>query len=126
MNLATPGFMSMLLELALDPVPSPEPLQTAIGRFAGELEQRFAGIERCRVRLELPDAPSAHPCLYRLVIELDVPAGRLVVSRVPDDNAAHADLLDAVRDAFAAMRRQLEDYVRFHHPQDEAAPGCPI
>ena len=41
-----------------------------------------------------------------------MPGTELVVNRHPKDKHAHEDVYVAVRDAFDAARRQLEDYVR--------------
>jgi len=41
-----------------------------------------------------------------------VPGGELVANREPDEHHAYSDVYVAIRDAFDAMRRQLEDYAR--------------
>ena len=43
---------------------------------------------------------------------LTVPNREIVVKRDPSEHHAHEDILVAVRDAFDAVRRQLEDYAR--------------
>jgi cold shock CspA family protein len=45
-------------------------------------------------------------------IEIGVPGKDLIVSRHPKDKHAHEDIYVAIRDAFDAARRQLEDHVR--------------
>jgi hypothetical protein len=45
-------------------------------------------------------------------VDLQVPSGQLVVSREPGHDHAHEDVYVALRDAFNAAVRQLEDYVR--------------
>jgi cold shock CspA family protein len=50
--------------------------------------------------------------LYHVRIDLTVPGAELVASREPHDNHAHEDVYVAIRDAFDAMRRQLEAHAR--------------
>jgi hypothetical protein len=41
-----------------------------------------------------------------------VPGGKIVVSREPGEDHSHEDLHVAVRDAFDAVRRRLQDHMR--------------
>ncbi|MBI9019926.1 MAG: HPF/RaiA family ribosome-associated protein, partial [Verrucomicrobia bacterium] len=50
--------------------------------------------------------------LYRVSVDLTVPGGEIVASRVSDEHHAHEDAFVASRDAFDAVGRRLEDYVR--------------
>jgi hypothetical protein len=49
---------------------------------------------------------------YHVRIHVAVPRRELVVDREPEMERAHQDPYVTVRDAFKAMRRQIEDYVR--------------
>lgn len=49
---------------------------------------------------------------YHIHVQLDVPGRRLTVSKEPEANDAHTDVRLAVRDAFAKLTRQLEDFVK--------------
>jgi ribosome-associated translation inhibitor RaiA len=84
-----------------------------------DLEQLFDRIVSCRVSVEGPHRHHQGG-LYRVLIDLGVPGHRIIVGRSPDENAAHADAYVAVRDAFRAAQRQLEDYV--HRLHDVTAP----
>ena len=48
----------------------------------------------------------------RVAIDVRVPGKAIVVSRAPDDEQAHEDVYVAIRDAFDAARRQVQDYVK--------------
>jgi cold shock CspA family protein/ribosome-associated translation inhibitor RaiA len=61
----------------------------------------------CRVVLELPARHQRKGKQYAVRIDLKVPGGELAVTREHDE-----DLQVAVRDAFDAARRRLEDYAR--------------
>jgi hypothetical protein len=74
-----------------------------------KLCDRIAG---CRVFLEAPPRHHRKGGLFRVRIELDVPGAHLVVGRSPDQDTSHEDAYVAVRDAFRALRRQLEDHVQ--------------
>ena len=50
--------------------------------------------------------------LYHARIDITVPDSEIVVSRERDQHHAHEDAYVAIRDAFDAARRQLEDFSR--------------
>lgn len=69
-------------------------------------------ITECRVTVESPHRHHRKGKLYQINIVLIVPGGELVVNNATHDNHAHEDVYVAIRDAFNAMRRKLEDHVR--------------
>jgi len=79
---------------------------------AAKLEAFFDHITSCRVVVEAPERRHHKGKLFHVRIELGVPGKELVVSRHPKGKHAHEDVYVALRDAFDAARRQLEDYVR--------------
>ena len=79
---------------------------------AAKLERFYERIMGCRVVLEAVTRRHHQGNLYRVRIDLTVPGRELVVSREPGKDHAHEDVYVAIRDAFDAMRRQLEDYAR--------------
>lgn len=91
--------------------PSPA-LEDLVRQWVDELETFFDGLISCRVFIEAPHHHHHQGRLYRVRIELGVPGDRLVVGRSPDEHGAHEDAQVALRDAFKAARRELEDYVR--------------
>ena len=54
----------------------------------------------------------ALPAVTHVNIRLSVPGEDIVINREPEKNPDHRDLFIAVRDAFDAAERQLEDRVR--------------
>ena len=85
----------------------------AVIREKAEKLERFAGdITSCRVIVEAPHKHHHKGRIYVVKIDVTVPGEELVASRNPDKDHAHEDVYVALRDAFDAMRRQLEDYVR--------------
>jgi len=82
-------------------------------RERAEKLDRFAGrIMSCRVVIEAPHKHHHKGGLYKVHIDITVPGGELVVNRESGLDHGHEDVYVAVRDAFDAARRQLEDYVR--------------
>ena len=96
---------------------------------AGKLDKYFDRITSCRVMVEAPHRHHRRGDPFHVRIELGVPGKELVVGHEPtlhaitshDDEAQrrkdleiegpHKDVYVALRDAFKAMRRQLQDYV---------------
>ncbi len=78
----------------------------------GRLENFHDRITSCRVVVEAPHRRGQKGQIYRVAIDIDVPGGGVVVNREPGQNHAHEDIYVAIRDAFNAAQRQLEDHVR--------------
>lgn len=76
------------------------------------LEQFCDDITACHVVVEERHRHSHQGRLFHVRIDLTVPGKVLVVNRDPHEHHAHEDVYVAMRDAFDAARRQLEDYVR--------------
>ncbi len=91
---------------------------------AEELQQFSDRISACRVMLEAAHRHHRQGMIYHVRVDLAVPGGRLVVGREPGEDHAHEDLHVAIRDAFDAARRRLQDHMRrldgqtkLHEPQ---------
>jgi cold shock CspA family protein/ribosome-associated translation inhibitor RaiA len=77
------------------------------------LDEFFDRITDCRVVVRRGGHRRHRGDLFEVSIHLSLPEGRSVdVSRNPGADHAHEDLLVAVRDAFAAARRQLQEEAR--------------
>jgi len=77
-----------------------------------KLDQYFAKITHCHVTVEAPHRHHRTGRQYHVRVVASVPGRRLVVSNDPGRDEAHEDVLVALRDTFAALTRQLKDYVR--------------
>jgi len=91
--------------------PSPA-LEARIRQRAEQLEQFFDRITACRVTIECQHHHHRRGHLFEVSIDLVVPGREIVVGRSEGGSHAHEDAHVAVRDAFDALRRQLEDYAR--------------
>jgi hypothetical protein len=94
-------------------LPSPS-LDALIRGEVDALERTFRNIVSCRISVELPHHHQRRGRLYRVVVEVGVPGGHVVVGGSQDQKAIHANARLAVGDAFRAAHRQLEDHRRRH------------
>ena len=91
--------------------PSPE-FEAAIREKAAKLDTFASRITSCRVTVEPVGKHRKHGHPYSVHIDVTLPGGELVATREPGDDQDHKDVAIAIRDAFEAVKRQLEDYVR--------------
>lgn len=94
-----------------DMAPSPA-IEARIRERALELERFYDRITRCHVVVHAPHRRHHQGTLFNVRVDLTVPGAELVVNREPSEHHAHEDVYVAIRDAFDAARRQLEDYAR--------------
>lgn len=77
-----------------------------------KLEQFYDKILSIKVTVEASYRRHYKGNLYRIHIVVEVPDKDIVVTRDPAEDHAHEDIYVAIRDAFDAARRQLQDYAR--------------
>ncbi len=87
-------------------------IEARIRERAASLEHYHDRIMSCRVAVELHHRHHHQGNLFHVRVDLKVPEGEIVASRAPAEHHAHEDVYVAIRDAFDAARRQLEDHAR--------------
>lgn len=87
-------------------------IEARIQSEVADLEKFFDRIQSVRVVVEPTGEQHRTGNRYHVRIDLAVPGRTLVIGRDPGDDGAHEDLYVAIRDAFAAARRVLEDHAR--------------
>lgn len=87
-------------------------IDAAIEKRMRHLEKFADRITSCRITVAAPHKHHHKGNLYQIAIDIRTPMGEVVVSRSPDQRHAHEDVYVAIRDAFDAARRQLQDLVR--------------
>ncbi|MGH7828995.1 MAG: HPF/RaiA family ribosome-associated protein [Candidatus Binatia bacterium] len=140
--------MKIPLQVTFRNMPSSKAVEAAIREKAAKLDQFYDKIMGCRVIVEAPHRRHHKGKRYHVRIDLTVPRGELVIKREPKRIAeapsrepegepaetrepskygAHDDIYVAVRDAFDAARRKLQDYarrqrggVKIHEPEAQA------
>ncbi len=102
--------MQLPLQITIRDLDQSDALETHIRDRAQKLDECFEHIVSCRVVIEMPHKHQHQGRQYTVRIDLGVPGKEIVV------NHDHAeDVYVALRDAFDAATRQLEDYGRILH-----------
>ncbi len=104
--------MQVPLQITFRQMAASPALEARIRQRAEELEQYCDRITACRVTVEAQHHHHRQGNLFQVSIDLVVPGREIAVGRGQGLNHAHEDAHVAVRDAFDALRRRLEDYVR--------------
>jgi ribosomal subunit interface protein len=104
--------METPLQITFRHVASAEAVERKIRERAAKLETYYDRIIGCHVIVEAPHRHQHQGKLFHVRIDLALPGTTLVVNREPHEHHAHEDVLVAIRDAFDAVQRQLEDYAR--------------
>jgi ribosomal subunit interface protein len=99
--------MQIPLQISLHGIERSNALYTAIQDKAAKLERYYDRIISCRVVLELNARHKHQGKQFNVRIDVKVPGGEIAVNREHSE-----DLQIALRDAFDAARRQIEDYAR--------------
>jgi cold shock CspA family protein len=104
--------MEFPLDITFRDMESSPAIEEAVRHQAEKLGRVYDRIIRCHVTIERPHQHQRQGQLLRVLITLSVPGPDIVVSRNTGRIGAHEDFHVALRDAFLAARRQLEDHVQ--------------
>jgi len=91
--------------------PSPA-LEARIRELAQRLEKFSDQIMHCHVIVEAPHQHQRQGGLFEVRMDITVPDSQIAIRRSHPIHHAHEDPYVALRDAFRAARRKLEDYER--------------
>ena len=106
---ATPRLPLQITFRHMDPSPA---LSARIRALVARLEKFDARISHCHVIVAPPPRHRRHGALYDFHIDIALPDKVIAVRRARSGTPAHEDPYVALRDAFRAARRRLEDYCR--------------
>jgi len=104
--------MQLPLQITFRGIPPSAAIESKIRSKSAKLDVLYDRIMGCRVVVEAPHRRHHQGRLYHVRIDLTLPGGELVVNRDPAEHHAYEDAYVAIRDAFDAAARQLEDYAR--------------
>ena len=104
--------MQIPLQITFRGFPHSDAVEANIRQKAEKLEKFHHHIMSCRVVVEAKHHHHHKGNLYHVCVDITAPHKELVVSRDHHDEHAHEDVYVAIRDAFNAATRQLEDYAR--------------
>jgi ribosomal subunit interface protein len=98
--------MQIPLQISLRGLQHTQAIDESIREKAAKLDRFYPHIMSCRVVLEM-NGHKRHGRQIAVRIDLTVPGGEIAVTHEHDE-----DLPVALRDAFDAAKRRLEDYAR--------------
>jgi cold shock CspA family protein len=123
------GALKLPLEIAFENMPHSEAVAEEVRAKADKLDEFCGRIMRCRVVIAVPHKHHEHGNYYQVRIDLTVPGEEIAVNREAPEPVPFKDVRVAIRDAFAAARRKLEDYARRHRhdvKSHEPAPHAKV
>ena len=128
--------MKIPLQITFRNMPPSEAIENNVREKAAKLDSLYDGIMSCRIIIEAPHRHHHKGKAYQVSIDMTVPGGEIVVNRAPkrldgaktprpeelendlieshepSKHGAHEDLYVAIRDAFNAAARKLQDHAR--------------
>ena len=106
-------WMEQQVQVTFQDIEPSDSVESLIREKVAKLEEFHGRIISCRVAVSQPRARGRNGHLHKVRIDLTIPGGKeIVVSRDPGHDHSHENVLVAIRDAFDAAVRQLEDHVR--------------
>lgn len=104
--------MQLPLQITFRHMDSSPAVEARIRQRAEELDRFFDRIISCRIVVECRHPRQRQGNLFRARVDLKVPGREIIAGRDPAANRGHEDVYVAVRDAFDAAQRALEDHAR--------------
>jgi ribosomal subunit interface protein len=99
--------MQLPLQITFRDLPRSDAVEANVREKAEKLDQFYDRIMACRVVLGMVQKHRHQGKIYNVRIDLTVPGGEVVINRDRAD-----DVYVAIRDAFDATKRKLEDFIR--------------
>lgn len=104
--------MQTPLQITFHQIDSSEAVADAIREKVANLERFYDKLISCRVVVERPQHLHHNFAPYSVRVELEVPGTMIVGGGAGSKNEQFEDVYVAIRESFAAAKRQLQDYVR--------------
>ena len=106
------GTINFPVQIQFRGMASSEAIWNKIWDRVERLERFYNSIMFCRVIVSLPHRHHRFGKTYHIQIEMQLKGGNIYITSEPELNPAHADVTVAIRDAFDAARRKIEDFGR--------------
>jgi ribosome-associated translation inhibitor RaiA len=111
-------------------MPSSETIEASVREHAAKLDRFHPHLTSCRVMIEALHAGHHDGTAFHVRIDVTVPDHELVATSESPPQRSHEDVHVAVREAFDAIRRELQHDaqlrrgdVKAHEPRAEAPAG---
>lgn len=100
------------LEISFHGLERSEAIEARIREKFGRIEKHFDRITHARVAIGSPRRRAPLPKIFHVKIEIGIPGHKpIFVNHEPVDDGAHGDIGMALKDAFAAASRQVDELV---------------
>ncbi len=100
--------MQTPIEIAFKHVDPSDEIKALVAEKAEHLEKFYDGITSCHVYIRAPHQSQRKGNLFEVTVEVRVPGQELLVRSNQNDVARHEHLEVALRDAFAAMAKEIK------------------
>ncbi|ADH85926.1 HPF/RaiA family ribosome-associated protein [Desulfurivibrio alkaliphilus] len=117
--------MKLPLEITFRRMDSSPALEAKIREKAQKLERYHDHIMSCRVVVEAAHGQHRQGNLFQVRLDIKVPGKELAITRHHPKDHAHEDVYVALRDAFDAAARRLEECGRIERGEVKAGEGPP-
>ena len=102
--------MQSPLEITFHGVERSEAVERRVREKFKRIEAHFERITHARVVIEAPQRRTPLPKFFHVRIDIGIPGKKpIVVHHEPEDDHAHTDVMLALRDAFSAAQRQVDN-----------------
>lgn len=102
--------MQSPLEITFHGVERSEAVEQRVRQKFKRIEAHFERITHARIVIEVPQRRTPLPKFFHVRIDIGIPGKKsIVVHHEPDDERAHTDVMLALRDAFGAAQRQVDE-----------------
>ncbi|MBD3670040.1 MAG: HPF/RaiA family ribosome-associated protein [Gammaproteobacteria bacterium] len=101
--------MQLPLQITFRHMEPSEFVENNIRERCDKLEQYHDRIMSCQVTVEAPDKHKHKGGVYHISMDIKIVGGEIVINNKQNDNHAHEDVYVAIRDAFNAAQRRLEE-----------------
>ena len=104
--------MKIPLQISFSNMTPSDAVRARIEELANKLDRFNEHIMGCRVVVRAPNRRQRTGKLYHVSIDVTLPGHEIAVNRTSPQHQAHEDVYVAIRDAFDAGKRQLEEHAR--------------
>ena len=108
--------MELPLTITAQEITLPDSIEAIIREKAIKLERFYDHLIGCHVRVAGPGKHHRHGGLFEVRIDLSVPGSELVIN-----HQRHEELTVAIREAFDAAKRRLDEHARLHREERRVA-----
>ena len=117
--------MKIPLQITFSNMDPSDAVRARIEELAAKLDRFSEQVVSCRVVISAPNKRQRSGKLYHVSIDLALPGHEIAINKASPKDQAHEDIYVAIRDAFDALTRRVEDATRKmrHDVKSHEAPA---